>query len=292
MYNNDNGNRFSEVASIIMAIIAFVFIAIVIVRNNVTGDWTNKTFSANSYYEVEQVSEKGINEVSQWNNIMNKDTGYHCPQVNMTNTRKGRMMLTSQGNKYKHDVWILNSEETTGTSGGIAIITRTNESNAEDIVRKSLYLDSADASIWDNNSKEGTPIYGYYSDLYGLEYMEIIAPFFFNFGNINTNEDKDIVIYSNTGKLRITWIGAANWYCAGYPNSIENWIEHGTNNSSRTNENRHKTIIGNTANASVSGGNAGDIIGYANSDTRVLIEALQGGIWTPISIREWIMDTN
>jgi hypothetical protein len=54
----------------------------------------------------------------------------------------------------------------------------------------------------------------------------------------------------------------------------------------------HHTIIGSTTNASVTGGSTKDIIGYATSETTVLIESYSNDGWSPLSLYNFIVDND
>lgn len=92
----------------------------------------------------------------------------------------------------------------------------------------------------------------------------LIAPFRFGFDVTNTKGDTIIITCTCKGayKHRITFYNVAGWFCVGNNPTAEDLANH----------TRHSTIVGNSANAHVSGGYPGNIIGYGDADTTVKFE--------------------
>ena len=131
------------------------------------------------------------------------------------------------------------------------------------------------------------------------EYVTIIAPFPYAFENLNSSYsiDKDtgavtqnIVITNTEGTCKITFGNVANWFCAGVPGTqsvvgtnsdgIKEWEDHYA---------AHHSVVGNSANAVVRGGNAGEIIGYADRDTTITIEVTNSSGYRKISLRDFLV---
>lgn len=144
------------------------------------------------------------------------------------------------------------------------------------------------------------------SKIYGTDIkapVPIIAPFNFEFatGCTNVNSPTKIVIEDNSHKYRLEFDKIANWFCAGTPgtewtvkghNGDEvkvKWEEHIDGDLKATEdveEYHHYTIIGDTRNATITGGNSGSVIGYANGDTTVTCYKLKDKNATQIPLKE------
>ena len=134
------------------------------------------------------------------------------------------------------------------------------------------------------------------------DYIEIVAPFNFAFDNINsastskdesTGEDvQKIVIVNSSGTCRITFNNVSNWFCAG-PEGTTSVGGTGSAASTPWEEHYkvHHTVIGNSSNATVSGGLAGNVIGYAGKNTTITIEVLNGTRYESCSLKEFILPT-
>lgn len=135
------------------------------------------------------------------------------------------------------------------------------------------------ASIFEFEEEPTVPVYTF------------VAPFDFKFDNSNSEQGrlkKDVVIIkSNNGLCRITLEGVANWCCAGdvgvprtvhsgTGNDVLEWYQHING--------PHNTIYGNTGNATVKGGVAGNIVAYITADTKITFEKYNGNTWTSLSI--------
>lgn len=130
------------------------------------------------------------------------------------------------------------------------------------------------------------------------EIIELVAPFPFSFTNLNSSKSKDkdgnevqsIVITNSTNTCQITFTGVKNWFCAGEigtttlkgtgSDGVVEWVNHGE---------YHHSVIGNSANAVVRGGDAGDVIGYADSSTTITIKVHNGGGWGTISLKDFLL---
>lgn len=142
--------------------------------------------------------------------------------------------------------------------------------------------------------------------LYGTEswttdYVSIIAPFNFSYTNGCTNVSSPEVIEIEGSGYKVVFRKIANWYCAGPPgtswevksgnSSIKlSWEDHLKGDDSNTvdevEQYHHYTIIGDTKNANITGGNMGSVIGYASNRTTVECYKLEGKAWRPISLKE------
>ena len=133
-------------------------------------------------------------------------------------------------------------------------------------------------------------------------YVQIIAPFSYSFENVNSSYSIDkstgkvtqnIVIINSEGTCKITFGNVANWFCAGTPGTqtvvgtnsdgVKSWEDHYS---------AHHSIVGNSANAVVRGGNAGEIIGYANRDTTISIDSVGLSGNKRISLYDFILPSN
>lgn len=139
------------------------------------------------------------------------------------------------------------------------------------------------------------------------DFIEIISPFSFIFGNVNSgsieyldngagNKNLDsmaaqqsIVILNAKSTCRITFTDVANWFCAGEvgtfstggsgKNEQVDWVLH---------YKYHHSTIGKSPNAVCTGGGPGIVIGYAKKTTTVKIEVWTGSSWETISLNALI----
>lgn len=123
------------------------------------------------------------------------------------------------------------------------------------------------------------------------KFFKLIAPFSFNFANVNTMENSSISIVNVAGTMMITFNNVANWYCAG-------GIEEDSTSQSSTNDitrdttkwenHEHNSIIGNSANAIVTGGSQGAVFGYATGETSIEVKVWdkESSTFVPASICE------
>ena len=145
------------------------------------------------------------------------------------------------------------------------------------------------------NMQSGCTVESLYSHLESdIDGFEIIAPFDFDFVNYNTDGTNSIIIKNKRNNCRITFGNISNWFCAGpvgttmtvgknVENTVKTWEEHNS---------FHQTIIGNTNNAKIQSGSAGQIIGYANTGTTVTIEVLQDDKWEITNFKNFVEVTS
>lgn len=124
--------------------------------------------------------------------------------------------------------------------------------------------------------------------------IEIVAPFKFTFLNNNTDIGNSIIIVNSKGNCKITFDNVTNWFCAGiYGTSMENGSGTYSNGTSWENhQGNHLTIIGSSRNSKVSGGVAGNVIGYGNKETTITIHIKDAsGNWVNASLMQMLTDT-
>ena len=124
--------------------------------------------------------------------------------------------------------------------------------------------------------------------------IELIAPFKFSFQNNNVDVGNSIIILNSKGNCKITFDNVTNWFCAGiYGTSMENGSGTYSNGTSWENhQGNHLTIIGSSRNSKVSGGVAGNVIGYGNEETTITIHIKDAsGNWVNASLMQMLTDT-
>ena len=282
---------------LVLAFIGFVIIAVVTISNT-SADELTKTFSVDSYYVPKSEVDKAGSSALLYQELIGTRT-IQCPVTDLSQTRNGVVSVLglygSSINKsaYNNIVFFLGQE----CYSDLVNLYR----DGEEVSTKTLSLQfGLDAKIL--SSKEAVTIgkllhTSVITDGKGAisNPVELVAPFNFIFDNLNSNPDKSIVILNKGGDIKITFSNVANWFCAGTygttmtvgngkdSGNVCTWEEHNSN---------HLTIIGKSQNSEVTGGTAGDVIGYATVDTTVSIELRDSnGNWRPISISEWLSKT-
>lgn len=272
-----------------LGFIGFIFIAIIVAINWQGG---NTEYEVQSAYEP--VARADLMNSQDLYAQMTGSRALSCPTIDMPSANGGIINLSSiigsyASNPYGTKCFIFPSGlldepgwRTPSSANLVSDLHLTNKQNTSGEVKFSELFESS-------------------AGLFNDTYPEIIAPFGFTFGNINSdvrddgsgNIQQSIVIYNNTANCRITFGNVANWFCAGTvgTTSIKSnnsdgkipWENHYTT---------HHSIIGNSANSSVKGGTSGSVIGYAKSDTTILIEAFDNGQWKKISLHKLIYGPN
>lgn len=307
----------SDRVGIFLALVAFVIISIVVVKNyNFAAD--DVQFTEGGFYVAgtqadRQMSEKQL--LAQMNGVRN----VHCPQTAISQTEHGmcRIAVYNNGTLWRNECFFIPNEYLNEKYKLHNPITPYWDETGKDTrcAVDLMHLDSSIAKTLNPKMSslisDGTGSGSNYKFPSGEQYAELISPFQFVFENLNTsskhtdeagNDVEKIVIVSKDGKCRITFDNVANWFCAGdvgekgeavssvwneaeerYDPVYKTWEEHATG------ENVHYSIIGNSGNAIVSGGGAGTVIGYAKGDTTVKVEYLAGSTWTELSVYQWIM---
>lgn len=249
---------------VILAFIGFCILSIVVIKNY-NGSQEFKEFGANTYYTPNDVREYQESAIDLYGAL----TGQRlitCPVPQMPKFN-GSILRASN---FTQDIDNINTSYYAMTCFFIPSYAMTDNrtlSTAGEVTLTELGMSNENA------------------------YVEILAPFTYKFLNINTDGDT-IIIINSKNNCKITFNGVANWFCAGNPSeyptqtlgsgtnqNIITWDKHGSN---------HSTIIGATTNATVTGGTAMDIIGYADASTTVTIEGYYEGSWHVISVSDWI----
>lgn len=270
-----------------LAFIGFVILAIVVVNNyDITQD--QKEFGVNTYYVPSTVKSKTDSSVDLAEQ-MQGSRKLTCPQVDMTKTSNNTFNLAPlYGNLYEN-AFGAKTIFVTASDVGADSTNVTNSGGATEIINTLNVQQTAKF-----RDTKGSIKLGDIWDLGEADYIELIAPFNFLFGSVNTTDGSTIVIVNTSGTCRITFNNAANWYCAGIPGTtqtttsgkgsdITSWEDH---------VNNHHTVIGSTSNSKVSGGSTKDVIGYATADTEVLVEKYASNSWEPITLYEFITSSS
>lgn len=280
-----------------LAFVGFVIIAIICIRNY-DGSQELKEFGPGTYY-TPQARYGTTNSNSLFNQMVNR-RAISCPQTQLIHSDDSIVLSSVAGSKHGMNLThFFTSRTCLGLSETATVGSKSGLWGSLNIDPTNAALKKTDGSVTFKDlctSTKWNPFDGdSETNVEDNHYYEIIAPFQFTYDNINTSLEngEDIVIVCNSGnyrgKCRITFGNVANWFCAGYvgqPMTVKNgtkegdvtWYEHSK---------YHQTIIGNSKNADINGGNGGAILGYAKYDTTITIE-IYNGSWTPISIEDFI----
>lgn len=262
-----------------LAFIGFIVIAIVTVKNyDISQD--DKEFGVDTYYIPQEVKSRTDSSVELYQQMVG-NRKLTCPQPDMIKTTSPTHNLaTLYGNSFENEYAAKTIFVTMDTTG----------STTANLSDKSTVLGDAGVVQVDTARTASSFRLG---DLWSIEdgaYVELIAPFNFLFGNVNTTDGSTIVIINNRNNCKITFTNVANWYCAGAVGTTQ-VTTNGTGDGATSWEdhvNNHHTIIGATSNAKVSGGSAKDVIGYATSETIVTIERYKDNAWGTISFLDFM----
>lgn len=262
-----------------LAFIGFIVIAIVTVKNyDVSQD--EKEFGVDTYYIPQEVKSRTDNSVELYQQMVG-NRKLTCPQPDMTKTTSSTHNLsTLYGNSFENEYAAKTIFVTMDVTG----------STSSNLTDKSMVLADMGVVQIDPARTASSFRLGDLWDISDGTYVELIAPFNFLFGNVNTTSGTEIVICNNRNNCKITFTNVANWYCAGTVGTTQvttngtgedatAWVDH---------INNHHTIVGATSNAKVSGGSTKDVIGYASADTIVTIERYQDNAWTTISFLDFV----
>lgn len=262
-----------------LALIGFIILAVFVVKNyDIKQD--DKVFSIGEYYIPQEVKRKTDSSID----LVRQMTGARrltCPQTDMVKTSDQVFNVsTLTGNNYDN-----------AYGAKVMFITLVGAG-----VESGANLKDGDALSKSLNTKGDLPgantfTIGDVWDLEDKDYIELVAPFTFTFNNVNTTDGENIVIVNTKGNCRITFGNVANWFCAGTPGTTQVTTSGKEDNVTQWEDhiNSHHTVIGNTTNASVSGGSARDLIGYAKANTTVTIEKYDNNSWIPMSLYDFLM---
>ena len=265
-----------------LALIGFVILAVFVVKNyDIKQD--DKVFGVDTYYIPQEVKSKTDSSID----LVQQMTGARrltCPQVDMVKTSDQVFNVsTLTGNNY-----------TNAFGAKVMFITLPGAG-----VESGANLKDGDALNVSLNTKGSLPgastfTMGDVWDFTDKDYVELIAPFNFSFNNVNTTDGENIIIVNTKGNCRITFGNVANWFCAGTPGTTQVTSSGKEDNVTQWEDhiNNHHTVIGATTNASVSGGSARDLIGYAKADTTVTIEKYDNNSWVLISLYDFLMTSS
>ena len=262
----------------ILAFLGFILLCVIYVFNVNPDRYTN-TFMVGDYYAPDSVS-----SAASANKIYEELAGGRqvaCPQTEMVMSSENIAYITgiylqSETNKYNNTCFFLTFDDIGMDNSVVSkqdYITKLNlkATNIENATALSL------SSIVNNINDD---------------YVEIVAPFKFIFNNVNTTDGNNkLEIINSAGNCMIVFEDVANWFCAGTPGTESNNNENSNTIPEDWPNHQHNTIIGNSANAVVAGGQAGQVIGYATSNTRVSIyyKNDSGEEWKPMTIKDWLL---
>ena len=301
----------------VLSFVAVIIICIVVGRNY-NFDASEKVYAVDEYYTAKEFGDRSTSEKELYAQMTGAKTS-SCPVTTLSSTENGTLRIsiyTQHNNWVNNNFFVPNNYLGLDSSLVNPRVALWDTSDGENRPLTDLLgLNTASSAITTSGDQKINDLFT--ENLFaGVDYIEIVSPFTFTFDNVNTNSIntdgyETIAIINSTGNIRITFSNVANWFCAGSPSSGEYqsgtvvnndgtvsarvipWYKHGNGEEydSVTNTVQkfpHTTIIGNTANASVRGGSAGFVIGYAHYDTTFRIEKLVNGTWVNISFKEWI----
>ncbi len=283
----------------VLAFLGFILLAVVTI-SNYDIDQDEKVFAVGDFYTPQTVRSRVDSSVELYAQ-MSGDRGRGCPQSSMQKvigSVKNIESLNSSNERNKYGatcMFVPCSVMVNGASSNVEINPSFTSGKDPDSVRSQL---NAKCSLVGTDSL----MLGDLWNIDGDTYVELVAPFNFTFGNINTTDNDTIIITNTLGNCRITFSGVANWFCAGTPgtswltgsgtaNNLTAWEDHGkqTRGADGSNINAaHLTIVGKTSNSQINGGTVKDVVGYGTADTSVYIEVYGNNSWEPMSIYEFI----
>ena len=262
-----------------LALIGFVILAVFVVKNyDIKQD--EKVFGIGEYYIPQEVKRKTDSSID----LVRQMTGARrltCPRTDMVKTSDQVFNVsTLTGNNYDNTYGV---KVMFVTLVGAGVESGGNLKDG-DALNKSLNMKGSLPGA-------GTFTMGDVWDFEDKDYIELVAPFNFVFNNVNTTDGENIVIVNTKRNCRITFGNVANWFCAGTPGTTQVTSSGKEDNVTQWEDhiNNHHTVIGNTTNASVSGGSARDLIGYAKANTTVTIEKYDSNTWVPMSLYDFLM---
>ena len=255
----------------VIAMLGFVLVGYVIYAN-VRVNYIDKTFVADGYYSIPE-SEKEVNESGIYASVKGIGKGLTCPATSQSKP-DDLIKFSKASSGYSYNFWITpassyNNKEGIGNGG---VFTDASWSKICELLELNAIKNKAEFYFSDFGCNED-----------GKQY-KIIAPFNYHFNNCNISDDDSIVITYSSNTFKIVFENVSNWFCAGDPGNIESteWLNHGSQDYP------HEGIYGNSANSDIVDGIAGDCIGYANKDTKVYLEHLSNGVWSPITVEQWL----
>lgn len=278
-----------------LAFLGFIFLAIVCIRNY-DGTQEKKEFGPFTYY-VPDFRYDTVSSKTLYDRLLNRRS-ITCPETTMRRSDSMVSMgsVCGSGHPYNITSFFVGWDDLgvkqvvlrkASWWKGLGFSSESVLSGSGEVSFATLFADQEMGL--DNNTVDENG---------GYNVVEIVAPFSFNYGNVNTNTENgcDIVIINAGGndkqKCRITFHNVANWFCAGTPGQTME-VKNGTGKGEQSWEDHsqcHQTIIGNTKNADINGGSAGTVLGYANGATTIKIEIYDGS-WKTVSIMDWIQAT-
>lgn len=266
---------------LIVAFVSLLFIGLVVVKNY---PGKEKGLQMGSYYTSNDTTILGRREGSSYASLTASGR-VACPGIDNTNptgTKVSTTGVTAYANKFGF-VYLPFTSETANLN--TKSLTKSTLSNA------GLKSGSESSAYTVSEHLSGTsPSYPI-----GDSYYEIIAPFAFSYNNNNLDSataDSDSILITNTkGNLRMIVKNVANWFCAGTYgtetrfSNIDDpvaWEDHDTH---------HLCKLGSGSN-DVTGGSAGDLIGYGSADTTIEFQALTTSGWKTMNISNIILTEN
>lgn len=245
-----------------LAVICAIIIFVVFAANKANSDYNQ--FLTGSYYTPRTTTKVGAKEGNSWSNFAGGNR-LECPGVDNT-TPVGTRVSMNGATKYNMLQYFPISMEVLGISNNVVTA-----NSAQSVLQ---LIDEVGTTMGGCTSLNVAPSSG--------DYIEIIAPFGYTFDCSNIDEERTTIsIVSSNRQLKLVFDDVVNWFCAGpygtqsvYMNAGEDivcpWEEHGDH---------HSTIIGHSKNADISGGSAGDLIGYATDSTKMTLYVVENGTW-------------
>lgn len=274
----------------VLSVLGFVLICFIFVQNyDVKQD--SKEFELGSYYVPTITSQQ--DSAAEIYQQISGSRAIRCPETSLSTYEGAKANIASMfnnayPNKYEATMWMFPTSIVPNTSSRLSL-----DANNENYYVKSLNLGNQ------YTAASKVTVRNLYNDIVSDdEAFPIIAPFQFYFVNSNTDNDEGngetIIIQNSKKNCKITFTNASNWFCAGAYGTTMTLGSRTTNDKISWEEHKghHQTVIGQSANASVNGGGAGQVIGYATGSTEVLIEYLDGTDWMPISVDTFIKTSN
>jgi hypothetical protein len=267
-----------------LAFVGFIVIAIVVMNNY---DYTQdeKTFGVGNYYTPSNVTTQAYSVIELYQQ-MTGSRKMTCPVTSLSKTNDTTFdVSTLSGNNYRNSFNCYTVFISMNVAGADNKNLKDKNTLASDLKAAGIPLKTADT----------VTLGELFPSIQNAGIVELIAPFAFKFGNVNStsvdsNGDVSLIIINTSSNCRITFNKIDNWFCAGVVGTSQTLNNNSENNvvSWEDHKAKHKTIIGSTTNAELTGGSTGDVIGYANAESTVLIEQYTASGWQPISLYDML----
>lgn len=261
---------------LIGAFVAILFIGFIVISNYPN---KGKELTVGSYYTSDETTTIGKREGSSYGSLTGSSRK-ECPGLD-NNSPEGHTVITTGVAAYVNAYGFSYLPVTQETAKlPVKALTKNNLSSSG----INNATGSAGSGTIDNMFKNGVEY-----PIGNGTYYEIIAPFAFTYTNYNSEVDSinesrlEIVNSSGTCKMTVTHV--ANWFCAGPYGTVTDYSNQDEPYSWEEHNYHHLTKVGFGSNF-VTGGSAGELIGYGDAGTEFKFYGMKNGTWTEMSLYE------